>query len=148
LWSWRLNTVPNLLTTRLSTVWRLHSEVFFNNPIEHSKNECNVVNFSVCYIQVPPQYHILPTLLMKYSNITQVAYACKFVRLLFVHDSVFVIFQINYIKTTKAFENFHKTYNSKFYKSHPHIHLVIMIFTETRTETAIMTIRSKETKQS
>ncbi|KAL4154469.1 hypothetical protein QTP88_000332 [Uroleucon formosanum] len=47
-------------------------------------------------------------------------------------------------RTTNAVESFHRTYNSQFYKSHPHIHLVIMVLQETQAET-MTKIRSIET---
>ncbi|XP_025409900.1 uncharacterized protein LOC112683204 [Sipha flava] len=47
-------------------------------------------------------------------------------------------------RTTNAVERFHKIYNSQFYKSHPHIHLVIMVLQETQAET-MTKIRSIET---
>lgn len=34
-----------------------------------------------------------------------------------------------------AAESFHRTYNSQFYKAHPHIHLVIIGLQETQAET-------------
>ncbi|KAF0689847.1 Uncharacterized protein FWK35_00036858, partial [Aphis craccivora] len=38
-------------------------------------------------------------------------------------------------RTTNAAESFHRTYNSQFYKAHPHIHLVIIVLQETQAET-------------
>lgn len=49
-----------------------------------------------------------------------------------------------FFRTTNAVESFHRTYNSQFYKSHPHIHLVIMVLQETQAET-MTKIRSIET---
>ena len=47
-------------------------------------------------------------------------------------------------RTTNAVERIQRTYNSRFYKSHPHIHLVIMVLQETQAET-MTKIRSIET---
>ncbi|KAE9522845.1 hypothetical protein AGLY_016757 [Aphis glycines] len=47
-------------------------------------------------------------------------------------------------RTINAVESFHRAYNSQFYKSHPHIHLVIMVLQETQAET-MTKIQSIET---